>query len=56
MVFLQDLKKYQAIKNYYINNEGNIVIAFDEYEVGPGCTGTPKFVISKDIVKNILNN
>ena len=49
-------KEISGNQNYYINNEGNIVIAFDEYEVGPGCTGAPKFVISKDIVKKILNN
>lgn len=50
-LFLQDLNETSGNQNYYINNEGNIVIAFDEYEVGPGCTGAPKFVISKDIVK-----
>ena len=49
-------KEISGNQNYYINNEGNIVIAFDEYEVGPGYTGAPKFVISKDIVKKILNN
>ena len=28
-------KEISGNQNYYINNEGNIVIAFDEYEVGP---------------------
>ena len=39
--------------NYYFSNEGNIVIVFNKYEVGPGFMGTPEFEISKDKYINI---
>lgn len=48
---------FKAIKpeqNFYINKDGNVVICFDEYEVGPGSSGSPEFVIPANIVKGIL--
>lgn len=47
---------FQAIKkdqNFYFDKDGNIVIVFDEYEVGPGYIGCPEFVIPADLVKEI---
>lgn len=41
-------------QNFYWNENGELVIVFDKYEVGPGFMGTPEFVISKEIVKDIL--
>lgn len=41
-------------QNFYINNDGRIVICFDKYEVGPGSTGSPEFVIPEEVVKGIL--
>ncbi len=34
--------------NYYFSNEGNIVVVFNKYEVGPGSVGTPEFEIPKE--------
>lgn len=42
------IKKNQS---FYFNKNGDLVIAFDEYEVAPGYMGMPEFVIPKDIVK-----
>ena len=39
---------------FYINNVGNIVICFDEYEVAAGSAGSPEFEIPDEIVKDIL--
>ncbi len=39
---------------FYINESGNIVICFQEYEVGPGSSGSPCFEIPQNIIKNIL--
>lgn len=35
---------------FYINGDGNLVIAFEEYSVAPGSSGTPEFVIPKDVL------
>lgn len=40
--------------NFYWNKNGNLVIAFDKYEVGPGSSGEPEFVIERDLIENIL--
>lgn len=41
-------------QNFYINDVGRIVICFDKYEVGPGSTGSPEFVIPDKVVMDIL--
>lgn len=41
-------------QNFYINNNGKIVICFDKYEVAPGSSGSPEFVIPDEVVKDIL--
>lgn len=38
-------------ENFYINEKGELVIIFDEYEVAPGYMGTVEFVIPKELVK-----
>ena len=37
--------------NFYFNEKGELVIAFDEYEVAPGSMGAPEFVIPQEIVE-----
>ena len=37
--------------NFYFNENGELVIAFDEYEVAPGYMGAPEFVIPQEIVE-----
>lgn len=36
-------------QNFYFSENGNIVIVFDKYEVGPGSSGAPEFEIDKSI-------
>ena len=40
--------------NFYWNENGELVIVFDKYEVAPGAMGTPEFAIGKDIIENII--
>ena len=35
--------------NFYFNERGELVIAFDEYEVAPGSMGAPEFVIPQEV-------
>lgn len=38
-------------KNFYLNEAGELVIVFGEYEVAPGYMGTVSFTIPKDVTK-----
>lgn len=40
--------KIEVNREYYLNEAGNLVIAFNKYEVGPGAIGNPQFEIPKD--------
>lgn len=37
--------------NFYFNEKGELVIAFDEYEVAPGYMGAPEFVIPDTVTE-----
>lgn len=53
---INDTEAFQSIKddqNFYLNKDGNIVIVFNKFEVGPGYIGCPEFVIPSDLVKDI---
>lgn len=43
-------------QNFYFSKDGNIVIIFDKYEIGPGSTGTPEFEINKQIYEKYLKD
>ncbi|MGN0132977.1 MAG: RsiV family protein [Lachnospiraceae bacterium] len=48
---------FRSIKedqNFYLNEQGQIVICFDEYEVAPGCMGLVEFTIEDEAVADIL--
>lgn len=49
-----DFVKLTPNHNFYWNEDNNLVIVFDKYEVGPGSMGTPEFVIDKSLLKDIL--
>lgn len=52
-----DVEQFEKIsheQSFYINPEGKLVIAFNKYDVAPGCMGTPEFVIPTDILSDIL--
>lgn len=42
-------------QDFYINEDGQLVIVFAEYEVAPGSMGTPEFVIPTDLLDGILS-
>lgn len=46
----------KADNDFYINDNGNIVIFFDKYEVAPGYMGTNEFIIPTEIIKTSLNS
>lgn len=51
-------ENFKAIKKdqgFYINNNGELVICFDKYEVAPGYMGLIEFAIPKDVIKELLN-
>ena len=43
-----------AQTNFYFNENGELVIAFDEYEVAPGYMGAPEFVIPQEVTAALL--
>ena len=49
--------QFEAIKeeqNFYLNDKGQIVICFDEYEVAPGYMGLVEFTVDEEAVAGIL--
>ena len=42
--------------NYYRNENGDLVIPFDKYEIGPGSSGNPQFTIDKDLLNPFLKD
>lgn len=41
-------------QNFYFSENGNIVIVFDKYEVGPGTMGCPEFEIPANVYEDCL--
>lgn len=52
----QDFVKLTEDHNFYWNENGDLVIVFDKYEVAPGYMGTPEFTVSKDLIRDVLNS
>ena len=49
-------QQYEAVKvdqNFYVNQNGQIVICFDEYEVAPGYMGLVEFTVDEEAVAAI---
>ena len=47
--------KQEIINSFiYINDNNELVICFDKYEVGPGSTGLAEFVIPKEITSKLM--
>ncbi len=49
-----NFKQINQNQNYYFNENNDLVISFDEYEVAPGYMGKVEFIIPSDITVNIL--
>lgn len=43
-------------QHFYWNETGDLVIAFDKYEVGPGSIGTPEFKIPRTLLSDLLKD
>ncbi|MGI6368363.1 MAG: DUF3298 domain-containing protein [Anaerolineae bacterium] len=52
--FTEPFTGITADHNFYINPDGKLVIAFDEYEVGPGSSGSPELVIPTELLTGLL--
>lgn len=52
--FGTDFAELQPTHNFYWNQNGDLVIPFDKYEIAPGSMGNPEFVISKSLIQEIL--
>ena len=52
--FTEGFKGIKKDQNFYINEEGNLVICFDKYDVAAGAQGSPEFVIPNEIIKDIV--
>lgn len=48
-----NFKEIKANQNFYYNEEGNLVIVFDEAEVAAAYAGSPEFVIPDEILEGI---
>jgi hypothetical protein len=47
----QVFSKIEENRQYYLNQDGDVVITFNKYDVAPGAMGTPEFVIPADLFK-----
>ncbi|MDU4752769.1 MAG: DUF3298 domain-containing protein [Clostridium butyricum] len=50
---IDSFDKIKENQDFYINNDGNLVICFDEYEVAPGYMGAVEFVIPNKVIKRL---
>ena len=51
-----NFQKIKEDQNFYLNEDGQIVICFDEYEVAPGYMGLVQFTIDNSVVSDILKD
>lgn len=49
----EGFKEIKPDQNFYINDQGNIVICFDKYEVAAGAQGSPEFEIPNDLIADL---
>lgn len=50
----ENFKQIKEDQNFYFNENDELVLAFDEYEIAPGAMGSLEFIIPSDITKDIL--
>lgn len=51
MFFMDEFKGIKDEPNFYIDDEGHVIIVFDKYEIAPGCMGSPEFKLPKEIAE-----
>ena len=52
--FPEELTEIDPNQNFYWNEQGELVLVFDEYTVAPGSMGMPEFVIPPEIYETLL--
>ena len=52
--FVDNTFKIKKDQPFYINNKGELIICFDEYEVAPGSAGLVEFVIPSNVVSKLM--
>lgn len=52
--FEEETVQLDSAHNFYRNENGDLVIVFDKYEVAPGYMGTPEFTVSKTLLQDVL--
>lgn len=52
--FPEELTEIGPDQNFYFNEDGALVLVFDEYTVAPGSMGMPEFVIPAEVCEDIL--
>ena len=50
----EDFVKLAENHNFYWDENEDLVIVFDKYEVAPGYMGTPEFTVSKELIRDVL--
>ena len=50
----EDFSEIDPNQDFYIAEDGRLVLCFDEYEVAPGSMGTVRFTIPKSVYRNDL--
>lgn len=51
---MASFKTISAEQSFYINEDHQIVISFDKYEIAPGCMGLQEFVLNTDDIRSLL--
>ena len=41
-------------QNFYLDENGNLVVVFDEYEVAPGYMGAQEFTVERSLFEKLL--
>lgn len=49
-----DFKQVKDDQNFRFDDDGNLVICFDEYEVAPGSMGLVEFTVARSVFENAL--
>lgn len=49
-----NFERLKEDQNFYFDEPGNLVIAFDEYEVAPGYMGAREFTVKRDVFEKLL--
>ena len=51
--FPEELTEIGPDQNFYFNEDGELVLVFDEYTIAPGSMGMPEFTIPADVYETI---